>query len=515
MAHNKSRKYLAFVVLALFICCPAAFAAAGGTGSPARDLGAILAEAESGQYRAGELLVKFKSGSSCAQPRRVHQATNATVLKRLAAVEVEHVQLPPGLGVKDAIRQYMQDPDVEYAEPNYLFAISPIPVIPDDPFFGLQWGPSRISATTAWAITRGSPDVVMVVMDTGIDFNHPDLSENVDLILARNFSDSDTLDDINGHGTHVSGIIGAVGNNGLGVAGLMWQARLLNVKTGSDDGFVDMAGVAAAVDYVVTLQKEQGVNVRAINMSFTGPSFSNVVYDAIAAAERAGMLAIAAAGNESGSKRRYPAGFNLPNIISVAGTDQNDLKADFSNYGRRWVHIAAPGDDIWSTGPTHPNAFGIESYGSLSGTSMSTAFVTGLAGLLAAQYPHFTYKQIKGTILRYGDALPSLRGLVATGRRINAFKAVSSLLAPTDLALGQVSPKGVTLAWTDNATGENGYLVERRTGSGPFVRIATLGRDRTLFTDVAKPGATYTYRVRAYNTIPAKSLYSNEVMVSR
>jgi len=515
MAHSKSRKYLVFVVLALFICCPAAFAAAGGTGSPARDLGAILAEAESGQYRAGELLVKFKSGSSYAQPRRAHQATNATVLKRLAAVEVEHVQLPPGLGVKDAIRQYMQDPDVEYAEPNYIFTISPIPVIPDDPFFGLQWGPTRISATTAWGITRGSPDVAIAVMDSGIDFNHPDLQANIDNSLSRNFSDSDTIDDMYGHGTHVSGIIGALGNNGLGVAGLMWQARLLNVKAIADDGFADNAWVAAAIDYLLTLKEEQGVNIKAINMSFTGPSFSNVLYDAIAAAERAGMLAIASAGNDSISTKHYPAGLNLPNVISVAGTNENDQLADFSNYGRRWVHIAAPAENIWSTGPTHPNAFGFESYGDLTGTSMSTAFVTGLAGLVAAQYPHFNYKQIRGTILRYGDALPSLRGLVATGRRINAFKAVSSLLAPTDLALERVSPKGVTLAWTDNATGENGYLVERRTGSGPFVRVATLGHDRTAFTDVAKPGATYTYRVRAYNTIPAKSAYSNEVMVTR
>jgi subtilisin family serine protease len=502
-----------FLVTTLFLGS-ATFAASGGTVSPNKTLGTILSRAESGQYRDGELLVKFKSGNITTQSLRVYPAAASTVLKRLSSLDVEHVQLPPGLGVKEAISQFMQDPDVEYAEPNYIFAISPVPATPNDPLFGWQWGLTRIAAPSAWDLTQGSPEVVIAVLDSGIDPQHPDLRENLDWSLARNFSDSDILDDYFGHGTHVAGIIGAVGNNGLGVAGLMWRVRLLNVKAMADDGFIANDWVAAAIDYLLTLKLEQGVNVRAMNMSFRAPIFSNVMYDAIAAASRNGMLAIASAGNEGINRRGYPAGFDLPNIISVAGTDANDQLADFSNYGRTWVHIAAPADNIWSTGPTHPNAFGIENYGDLSGTSMSTAFVTGLAGLLAAQYPHFTYRQIRGTILRYGDALDSLQGWVSTGRRINAYKAVSSLLAPTGLSIDRgASRRGLTLTWTDNATGEDGYVVERRTGRGSFVRIATLGRNRTSFTDTTRQARTaYTYRVRAFNRIPAHSRYSNKVV---
>ncbi|RJR38543.1 MAG: hypothetical protein C4567_12595 [Deltaproteobacteria bacterium] len=490
-------------------------AATGETFSADKTLGTILSIAEGGRYREGELLVKFKSGGITTRSLRVYRAAATTVLKRLSHLDVEHVKLPAGLGVKEAIGQFMQDPDVEYAEPNYFFSISPVPVIPNDPLFSRQWGLDKISAPSAWDITQGNPEVVIAVLDTGIDPAHPDLRENLDWPLSRVFSDSDTLDDTYGHGTHVAGIIGAVGNNGLGVAGMMWQVRLLNVKAVADDGFVSYDWVVAAIDYLLTVKEEQGVNIRVMNMSFAGQAFSNIMYDAVAAAGRAGMLAIASAGNDGEKRPRYPSGFDLPNIISVAGTDENDQLASFSNYGRRWLQVAAPADNIWSTGPTHPNAWGIEYYGDLSGTSMSAAFVSGLAGLIAAKYPHFNYKQIKGTILRYGDVLPSLRGLVSTSRRINAFKAISSLLAPTGLAIDRraSSRDGLTITWTDNATGEDGYVVERRIGTGPFVPIATLGRNRTSFTDATPRGdSVFTYRVRAFNRIPAYSRYSNKVV---
>ncbi len=510
-----SRKYLAFVVSFLFICCSSNLAAPEDTSLRSRDLAAILSTAESGQYREGELLVKFKSGGITTQSLKVYPAAASTVLKRLSCLDVEHVKLPPGLEVKDAIRLFMQDPDVEYAEPNYVFSISPVPAIPNDPMFDRQWGLNMISAPSAWDITQGSPEVVIAVLDSGIDPAHPDLRDNLEESLSRNFSDSNTTDDDYGHGTHVAGIIGAVGNNGLGVAGVMWRARLLNAKAVADDGFVAWDWVAAAIDYLLALKQEQGVDIKAINMSFAGPAFSNVLYDAVAAAGRAGMLAISAAGNDGLKTRMYPSGLDLPNVISVAGTDATDRLAEFSNYGRRWIQVAAPADNIWSTGPTHPNGWALDYYGNLSGTSMSTAFVTGLAGLLAAQYPHFTGEQIRGTILKYGDTLPSLRGLVATSKRINAFKAVSSLLAPTGLAIDRrdSSRGGLTLTWTDNATGEDGYVVERRVGKGPFVPIATLGRNRTSFTDATPRGnSAFTYRIRAFNRIPAYSCYSNKVV---
>jgi hypothetical protein len=187
--------------------------------------------------------------------------------------------------------------------------------------------------------------------------------------------------------------------------------------------------------------------------------------------------------------------------------------ASFSNYGASWVHVAAPGVGIDSTAPPTQVFLGLNTYGYLSGTSMSAPMVAGLAGLLATEYPYFTHYQIRSTILRYVDVLPSLQGLVSTNGKINAFKAVSSLLAPTNLVVNAVSRSGIQLSWTDNATGEDGYSVERSTCNGPFSQIAALGPDQISFVDTTAIATTATYRVVAFNTIPAQSPYSNQVVV--
>jgi hypothetical protein len=257
-----------------------------------------------------------------------------------------------------------------------------------------------------------------------------------------------------------------------------------------------------------------------MNASFGGSDFSNIELNAIATANEAGVLFVASAGNginddgldgNNDLTPEYPASYNVPNIIAVAATDQNDNRASFSNFGPSSVHVAAPGVYILSTVPpglsfspcTYSPAPG---YDFCDGTSMSTPFVAGLAGLLATTYPDFNHFQIRGTIFRYVDVLPSLQGYILTAGRINAFKATSSLLAPSVLTATADSDTSVSLAWTDNATGEDGYTVERETGSGPFTVLATLGPDSTSFTDTtASGGTTYTYRVTAFNSIPATS----------
>lgn len=520
----------------------------------------VLAGMEKAKYAQGELLVKFKSGIIAASSLKTHQAMGGVVLRRFPAVpNLERVKLPAGLSVKDAVVKYMSAPEVEYAEPNYIRRSSA--TIPNDTAFGEQWAlhntgtfasgtaDADIDAPEAWDITRGSSGIVIAVLDTGIDLNHSDLVGNiwtnpgetsctdgvdndgngfVDDCPGWDFStcaqfDADTgicdtpktadnnPSDDNGHGTHVSGIIGGVGNNGQGISGVMWAVQLMPLRFLNKDGEGTIGDEIAAIDYAV-LMKNRGTNIKVINASFGGEGFSQAERDAIASANAVGILFIAAAGNggtdgfgdNNDLVPTFPASHTTPNIIAVAATDQNDNRAPFSDFGPNTVHVAAPGVFILSSIPT---SIFPQGHIFLDGTSMSAPHVSGLAGLLYSFYTSFSPTQIRATILRYVDALPTLSGWIQTGGRINAFKAVSSLLTPTNLTATAVSTGNITLAWTDNATGEDGYKVEKKTG-GSFVEIATLPADAKAFTDTSLTDGTY--RVRAFNNIPAFSFYSNE-----
>jgi len=512
-----------------------------GVGPPIREasLTSILSAMEGGRYVEGELLVKFRPGVTKAAALKRHQAMGAAVIRGFSLVHgLDHIKLPPGITVKEAVVRYMSDGDVEYAEPNY---IKKALLIPNDTYFTQQWGLQRVKAPQAWDITTGSSGVTVAVIDTGIDYSHPDLMPNIwvngketncsdgvdndgngyiddcrgwDFTRCASFNasgyctapkspDNNPMDD-NGHGTHVAGIIGAVGNNGIGVAGVGWNIRLMPLK------FLNGDGEGTDADEIEAIQYALSNGAKVINASFSGSYYSQAEYDAIASARNAGVIVVAAAGNggddgigdNNDVAPEYPAGYNLPNIISVAATDQNDSKTSWSNYGPNSVHVAAPGKDIFST---YPSGYAIS-----SGTSMSTPFVSGLAGLLYSYYTDFTYSQIRETVFRYVDVLPALQGLIRTGGRINAYRALSSLLTPSDLTATAASPASITLSWKDNATGEDGYKVERKIGSGPYVEIATPGIDASSYTDSGLiDGVQYTYRVRAYNTIPAYSPYSS------
>ncbi len=335
--------------------------------------------------------------------------------------------------------------------------------------------------------------------------------------------DNDPSDD-NGHGTHVSGIISAAGNNGIGTSGVMWRARIMALKMLNADGEGSTADEIAAIDYAVMMKNNKGVNIKAINASFGGSSFSASERDVIAAANTAGILFVAAAGNEQTDNDlvpEFPASYSNPkfgglaNVISVAATDQNDRRAAFSGYGLNSVQVAAPGVFILSTVPTSLFPSG---YDFFSGTSMAAPHVTGLVGLLYNLYDgvhntQFSPQQVRATILRYVDSLPTLTGWIQTGGRINAFSALSSLLSPTNLTATAVSPSQIDLAWTDNAKGEDGYRVERKGPSDAnFVDItqgAPLPPNTTTFSNTGLNASTqYTYRVVAFNNI-ASSFTSN------
>jgi len=384
----------------------------------------------------------------------LHAKVGATVIRASRVVEgLQRVRLFDKTKVREAIRIYRQDPNVLYAEPNYIVRAL---TSPNDPLFSSQWSLQNtgqlggtpgadIHATQAWNLTTGSASVVVAVIDTGVDYTHPDLAQNIwaattpfqafDIngnpltcpVGSRGFNAvyglCDPLDD-NGHGTHVSGTIGAVGNNGQGVTGINWQVQILPCKFLGSDG---SGAVWAAVECleVVKSLKDSGINIIATNNSWGGNIFSQSLQDAISAQLTDGILFIAAAGNNftnNDSFPTYPADIALPNVIAVAATDRADSLAAFSNIGSHTVHLAAPGVDILSTTPN--NTYSLE-----SGTSMATPHVTGVAALLKAQNPTLDWRAIKNLLLAGGDSLLALSQTI-TGKRLNAYGSMTCASQP-------------------------------------------------------------------------------------
>jgi subtilisin family serine protease len=504
----------------------------------------IISEMDKAKYKQGELLVKFKEGIKASSAQMRHQAMGARVIKRIPLIDVDHVKLPEGADMKEAIIGYMKDPNVQYAQPNYIMHL--FDTVPNDPSFGQQWGlrnigqyasgtpGADISAPKAWDIVTGSYNNVFVaVVDTGIDQSHPDLFNNV--VQGYNFfnNNTDTKDEV-GHGTHVAGIIGAFSNNSIGMSGVMWQVRMMPIKVCGIDDTVDneVGTVICPTDAVANgIVYAAQHNARIINISLgTDPGDPNPlpVYNAIDTARTFGSLVIAAAGNENNNNDLapvYPASCNLPNVISVAATDQHDLRATFSNYGYT-VHVAAPGVYILSTIPLGiypPSCLSSpdSQFAFCGGTSMSAPHVSGLAGLIHSFYDYFDYSQIRGTIVRFVDGQkPTLDGFIYSGGRINAYKALASLLPAADLSGTADAAAGtITIHWKDRATGEDNYRVEKEVVEGEYETLAILPYNSESYKDDGVPddcvpeeedctpvplddGTKYTYRITAFNFLP-------------
>ena len=411
--------------------------------------------------------------------------------------------------------------------------------IPNDASFGTLWGlnnsgqspgvgNSDINAPEAWETTTGSRSVVVAVIDSGLDYTHPDLAANVwknprevagdgidndangfiDDVRGWDFAnaDADPMDD-DGHGTHVSGTIGAVGNNAIGVTGVNWRVSIMGLKFLDAEGNGYTSNAVAAVTYATRMRRDFGVNVVAINASWGGEKRSAALADAITAAGRAGILFVAAAGNESSNNDRvatYPANQADDAVIAVAATNRSSRLAAFSNYGSTTVDLAAPGVAILSTVPGG-------GYASFSGTSMATPYVTGTVALMAAANPRATAAEIRSALLSTVKPVAALSRKVATGGLLDAAAAVRAITQPppTPTTEGAVTtlPRdaGDTLPRAESVVATTGSVtLASRIGDGPRGR-----RDVDLFRVSLAAGQRLTIDVAARSLAAPSTLDSS------
>jgi uncharacterized repeat protein (TIGR01451 family) len=472
-----------------------------------------------GESVPGEILVRFREGAEAARATTKGSAIFAVAAAdksgRQISMQVESLggetEIVAALrlarvAAEDtaaAIEALNARSDVLYAEPNFIRRKE---VVPNDPRYSQMWGLKNpggpfgvagadIKAEPAWDITTGNRNMVVAVIDEGIDVNHQDLQANIwrnPGETAGNGIDDDGngfVDDVNGydfvhndgtvydgpgvnpdgsiidlHGTHVAGTIGAVGNNGIGVVGVNWQASLMSLKFLGPDGGTT-ADLLRVLSYTKMMRDRwvnsggtQGANIRVTNNSYGGGSYAQSEFDAIQSLNTSGILFVAAAGNDAENNNllpAFPASYDLPNVISVAATDRSDQLSSFSNFGSRNVHVGAPGSSILSTIPGN-------AYAAVNGTSMASPHVAGVAALVLAQHPGLTTTRLRASILFGGAPISSLTDKTETGNRLDAVGALQNsdeidVIPPapiTDLHFVANDGRTVSVAWT--APGDDG-----------------------------------------------------------
>ena len=340
---------LAVAILLISSFPTVAFAAPSDNTAPVSDLSS-----------SERILVKFRPGTGLPDAAQIHRQLGGQVKETISDIGVQVITVPKGQ-VNEKVKAYRANAKVAYAEPD---SVAKAAGSPNDPYFGYQWGLSKVGAPQAWDVTTGSSSIKIAILDTGVDPNHPDLAGKI--ISNINFSGSNTTNDVYGHGTHVAGIAAAVTNNGIGVAGMGYSSSIMNVKVLGDDGIGYWSWVAQGIIWAT----DNGAQI--INLSLGGSDTSSTLADAINYAWSKGVVVVAAAGNNGNSSPFYPAYY--PNCIAVAATDANDALAPWSNRGD-WVDVAAPGVSVYSTMTN-----GVYWY--MSGTSMASPYVAGLAALL-------------------------------------------------------------------------------------------------------------------------------------
>jgi subtilisin family serine protease len=448
---------------------------------------------------AGEVLVKYSGSVNDRDVQDLDNQMDADRDEQIGGAGVRRVH-SRSFDTETLLAFLRTDARVAYAEPNYIVhAVA----TPNDPRFASLWGlnntgqnigcgascygspagttGAHISATSAWDISTGSRSTVVGVVDTGIDYNHPDLAANVwsaptaftvtvggraiNCAAATHGFNAinntcNPLDD-HDHGSHTSGTIGATGNNAVGVVGVNWIASIMGAKFLDASGSGTTAAAINAIEFTIQAKAVFGAsaNVRVLSNSWGGGGFSQALLDEINKANANGMLFVAAAGNSSANNDvtpNYPSNYNAPNIVAVAATDNNDMLANFSNYGQTTVHLGAPGVDVLST--TRNNT-----YSYFSGTSMATPHVAGAAALVLSKCA-LTTAALKSNLLNNVDVIGSLAGRTTTSGRLNVNKAIRACSAPPtpDFAVSatpasQSVVQGASTTYTATVTPSGGF----------------------------------------------------------
>lgn len=512
------------------------------------------------RYIDGVVLVGYKPGTSEAARAAIRQSVGATRAVPLSILErnAEKFTLSPGRSVPMAIKALMRNPNVRYAEPDYVLTKA---ATSNDPYYtgGNLWGmygdatsPANAfgsQAGEAWAAGyTGSRSVYIGVIDEGIQVTHPDLQANIwvnPYEIPGDGIDNDgngRIDDIHGwdffnnnnsvydagedaHGTHVAGTIGGLGGDGVGVVGVNWQVTMISGKfLGANGGAT--SGAIAAVDYFNDLKTRHGLNIVATSNSWGGGGFSQALLDAINRGGDRGILFIAAAGNSAVNTDGggyYPQSYQCTTtaagqprgwdcVISVASITSTGGLSSFSNYGAVTVDIGAPGSAINSSVP-------VNSYASYNGTSMATPHVSGAAALCASMRPGITAQEIRTAILSSAAPTASLAGKTVTGGRLDVSAMMAQCLPPAGPVIG--APSGLTatafsataidLTWSDGVSAESYYEIQRGAADcSGLTTVATVGANTTSYRFTGLSTSTgYCFRVRAGNSLPSTSAWSN------
>lgn len=370
----------------------------------ASDESKIVTDSSTGDsFLSNEVLVRFVPGTTCAQRTQIAAAITGVIAGTQPGLGIHQIVFPGNgtpQGVYNAIATLQGFPAVASATPNFIGGIDE--VTPDDSSFGTQYAPQKIRAPEAWVIARGNP--LIAVVDTGVDYTHPDLSGKV--IKGKDFADNDNDPmDENGHGTHVAGIAGAETDNGIGIAGIAWNSKILAIKIANASGSMTYANMAAGIKSAA----DRGAKV--INCSFSGPTNDATLEDAVTYAVGKGSIVVATSGNLNSSTPRYPGAYST--AFCVGNTTSSDARASTSNFGAH-VDIAAPGSSIYST------ILG-GGYDYKSGTSMAAPAITGSAAVVWSYFPSWTAGQVRARIQKTAVPLP---GLQLGSGRIDLFEAV-------------------------------------------------------------------------------------------